>query len=289
MSKKIESMIGLEAEYLLYNAKGELIIPPKSWDRDGFPLLGEVRGKPGKSTAETVSNFRSRELEIIEGLHKGHELKMSDRERCPLALYKEANKQTDWDEKSHNQGEVKNIYGTDVTDYSDQIVKGNKIQGIWVSCGLHVHFSCGVKEEWEYKEQQYELVTLPLALTVGEVFKKRAEVSESAEEVLLKQFMRPTLYLYADKGYEKKKEIKLHASRLNKPAIDYIVRAMDEEFFDKFAAPENQRTKYRQRGFFELKPYGFEYRSLPANGKTMAALMEITSKAFKLLEEINSY
>jgi hypothetical protein len=287
--KDVESKVGLEAEYLLYNAKGELIIPPRGWDRDGFPLLGEVRGKPGKSVAETVSNFRTRELEILECLRKGHTIQMSDRERCPLKLYKEANAQTDWDEKNQSQGEVKNIYGTDVADYSDQIVKGNKIQGIWVSCGLHVHFSCGVSEEWEYEEPQYELVTLPVGFTVGGEFVKRADMGEDADSARAKALMEPTLYLYAEKGYEKKKEIKLHASRLTKPAIHYIVEEMDKAFFDKFAPAETSRTKYRQKGFFELKPYGFEYRSLPANAKTMAGLVEITSKAFELLNEINSY
>ena len=281
MSKKIESMVGLEAEYLLYNAKGELIIPPKGWDRDGFPLLGEIRGKPGKSVAEVVSNFRSRELEILEGMRSGHTIKMSDREKCPLKLYKDANKQTDWEEKSHNTEEVKNIYGTDVTEFSDQILKGGKIQGIWVSCGLHVHFSCGVSDEWEYDEREFEPVNLPLSFVMTDTL-------EAPEQAAVKALVKPYINLYSFKGYETKKKIEVHASRLCKPAIEFIVKAMDNAFFDKFAPVASNRTKYRQPGFYEIKPYGFEYRSLPANGKTMDALLEITSKAFDLLKEINS-
>ena len=99
----------------------------------------------------------------------------------------------------------------------------------------------------------------------------------------------PSLYLYRHAGYNKQDKTELYASRLNKPAIHYIVSEMDKAFFDRFAPEKADRTKYRQPGFFELKPYGFEYRSLPATPETMAALPEITKKAFDLLSEVNEY
>jgi hypothetical protein len=107
--------------------------------------------------------------------------------------------------------------------------------------------------------------------------------------LVAKELLSPALYLYRHAGYDKKYEKELHASRLNKPAIEYIVRAMDDTFFERFAPKEAERTKYRQPGFFELKSYGFEYRSLPANPKTMAALPEIAEKAHALLQEVNEY
>jgi len=290
----IESRVGLESEFLLINAKGEIIIPPSSWDRDGFPLLGEIRGEEGKTLAETVTNFRASEMKIIEKLRKGHTIRMSDVEMIKLALYKKANKEVNWAEKEAQMGGVKNIHAIDIEEFSDQVVKNNKIQGIRISCGLHVHFSCAENFVYKYEEQQYELLTIPIGLGENGLVAQRNDeethpIQYTQGEALAKELLKPTLYLYTRKGYEKKFEKKLVASRLNKPAIEYIVGEMDKAFFDRFAPAKVDRTKYRQPGFFELKPYGFEYRSLPANSSVMEALPEITQKAFDLLEEVNKY
>ena len=132
------------------------------------------------------------------------------------------------------------------------------------------------------EEEQYELVTLPIDLQISTsdpIFKPTDEAA--------KRLMTPTLYLYSKKGYKKKKTLKARASRLNIPAICHIVNRMDEMFFDRFAPAEAERTKYRQPGFYELKPYGFEYRSLPFTPEVKEAIPEITKAAFMLLKEIN--
>ena len=294
----IKSKVGLEAEFLLINGKGEKIIPPASWDRDGFPLLGEIRGKEGETVAETVSYFRAKEMEIMENLRKDHTICMSDVEQIKLALYKKANREVDWEDKNAQEEEIKNIYDTNISEFSDQIVKGNKIQGIRISCGLHVHFSCEELKEWDYEEEVYRLIILPIGLgesglITGLGYSDKEGVPDkdpfSPAERLAKKLLSSSLYLYTREGFKKKKTIKVRAGKLNKPAIEYIVKEMDDAFFKRFAPEEKQRTKYRQPGFFELKPYGFEYRSLPANPGTMAALPEITKKAFDLLKEINEY
>lgn len=284
----LETKVGLEAEFLLKNDKDETIIPPSSWDRDGFPLLGEIRGKEGKNPAEVVTNFQFREMEIRDRLRKGHRIIMTDVETVPLKLYKAANRQVDWEEKQAQLGEVKNIYGIDIEDFSDQVVKGNKIQGIRVSCGLHVHFSCAVYDSFEYDEPQYERVILPIGGTPTQD-PAEADSEMGYAQLVAHEMTKRCLYLYRDAGYKKKKILSVCASRLNKPAIEFIVRKMDEEFFDSFAPEEKVRTKFRQKGMYELKPYGFEYRSLPANAKTMAALPEIVGRSFELLKEINEF
>jgi hypothetical protein len=296
MSREVLCKVGLEAEYLLFNdEKKEHVIPPSHWDRDGFPLLGEIRGKEGKSVAETITNFRAKEIEIAEKLFKNHSIQMVNVAKIPLNLYKKANREVNSADKNAQIDAIKNIYGTDITEFSDQILGksksgGLKIQGIRVSCGLHIHFSCGVAEEWEYEEEQYESVTLPMALSInGALIDKTDDSKYEGELALAGEVLRPTLYLFRQRGYKKTKEIKLYASRLNRPAIEYIVRQMDEAFFERFAPKPVDRTKYRQPGYFELKPYGFEYRSLPANPETMAALPEITRKAFDLLKFINEF
>ena len=292
----IESKVGLEAEFLLINGKDEIIIPPASWDRDGFPLLGEIRGKEGETVAEVVTNFKAKEMEILDDMRKGHTMRMSNLEMVKLALYKKANKEVNWADKEAEMGKVKNIYGVDIESFSDQVVKGNKIQGIRISCGLHIHFSCAQTLEYQHEEEQYEQVILPIGMGDSGLFvaqhhdEDKNELPFSPAELLAKELLKPTLYLYRHKGYKKKgKKTKLHASRLNKPAVEHIVKTFDKEFFERFAPNKADRTKYRQPGFFEPKPYGFEYRSLPANAEVMAALPEITKRAFELLEEINEY
>jgi hypothetical protein len=288
--------VGLEAEFLLINAKDEIIIPPSSWDRDGFPLLAEIRGGPGKTVAETITNFKAREYEIIEGMRKGHTMRMSDMELIKLALYKRANKEVNWDEKSESMGKVKNIYGTDIEDFSDQVVKSNKIQGIRISCGLHIHFSCGQELEYQEEVDEYEQVILPIGLGDSGVLvgQHRDEDEDPIQftqaQLLAKEMLKPCVYLYRHKGYTPKgKKKRLYVSRFNKPAIAHVVKTLDKEFFERFAPVKAGRTKFRQPGFFELKPYGFEYRSLPANAQVMEALPEITRRAFGLLGEINEY
>lgn len=294
----IKSKVGLEAEFLLTNAKGENIIPPSSWDRDGFPLLGEVRGKEGETVTETVTNFNIREMEIVEGLRKGHTILMTDVEKINLALYKKANREINWEDKNAQEEEIKNIYGTDISEFSDQIVKGSKIQGIRISCGLHVHFSCEDLKKYTYDKEVYRQVVIPIGLGESGLIADKGYLNGkdtpkedpfTPAQRLAKELLSPSLLLYAREGYITEKTITARAGKLNKPAVEYIVKEMDDAFFKRFAPEEKQRTKYRQPGFFELKPYGFEYRSLPANIKTMKALPEIVRKAFDLLKEINEY
>ena len=275
----LESKIGVEAEFLLLNAKGEVVIPPKHWDRDGFPLLGEIRGDPGVTVPETVANFTKKLMETTAKLNKGCQLVMEDVMRIRLATYKAAMKQVT-EVKGEQMGKVKNIHGTNIDDYSDQVIKDGKIQGINASCGLHIHFSCSEVEVKVVKDTEYELVTLPISL---------AEVT--GENALLKELIKPELHLYTKKFLSGSgvKKITASASVLTRPVVEHIVKEMDKTFFKKFAPKEEDRTKYRQPGFYELKPHGFEYRSLPANKATMDALPEIVGKAFDLLHSLTKW
>lgn len=269
----LKCKIGLEAEFLLLNAKDEVIIPPASWDRDGFPLLGEIRANPADNVPDVVANFIKKKMEIETKLYKNHKLVMKDTKRIRLATYKEAMKQVT-EVKGEQLGKVKNVYGINIDDYSDQIIGENhKIQGINASCGLHIHFSCNESVTKVVNDVEYEPVTLPIKLAEA-----------TGENIILQEMIKPEIYLYRRKALSVShiEKITASASVLTKPVIEYFVKEMDKAFFDRFAPKKEDRTKYRQPGFYELKPYGFEYRSLPANEAVMEALPEIVSKAFSL-------
>jgi len=269
----LERKVGLEAEFLLLNAKGEVIIPPPSWDRDGFPLLGEIRANPADNVPDVVAYFIKKRMEIEANVRKGHKLVMENIRRIRLATYKEAMKQVT-EVKGEQLGKVQNIHGINIDDYSDQVIGDNhKIQGINASCGLHIHFSCSESVTKIIKDVEYDLVTLPIKLAEA-----------TGENIILTEMIKPEICLYRKRYLSEAntKKITATASVLTKPVIEYFVGEMDKAFFDRFAPKEEDRTKYRQPGFYELKPYGFEYRSLPANEEVMEALPEIVSKAFSL-------
>ena len=274
----IVNKIGLEAEYVIKDDKGKLVIPPGYFDRDDFPLLGEIRGDAGKNVAETVSNFFGQKLKILSEVAKKHTVVFSPAERCPLALYRKVNAQIKTD-KGAEETKVLNIYGTDIKDYTSQIVKNGKIQGLKVSCGLHIHFSSEETNQVEVEDEQYEHINIPVGFKTLSNNTKEGDVAQ----VLGQNF----ISLYKKKGYKVKKTLVCRASRLNKPAVEYIVKKMDDEFFERFAPAKEDRTKYRMPGYFELKPYGFEYRSLAMSEQTDQALLEIAQFAHKLLVEIN--
>ena len=273
----LERKIGIEAEFLLLNSKDEVIVPPSYWDRDGFPLLGEIRGDPGDNIADVIANFLKKKITIEGKVRKDNRIAMRDVEHVRLAIYKEAMKQVT-EAKGEQIGKVKNIYGTNIDDYSDQIIgKNHKIQGIRASCGLHIHFSCGQSVSQTVKDVEYTAVDIPVKL---------AEVEGA--DAILKELVQPSLSLYI-KEYlpdEDRKKITAFTSVLSRPVVEFIVKKMDDEFFNKFAPKEKDRTKYRQPGFYEMKPHGFEYRSLPANDRSIAALPEIVERAFELLDSL---
>ena len=138
---------------------------------------------------------------------------------------------------------------------------------------MHIHFSCGVSDQRTITEEQYEACTLPVVIPT----------MVGTDRVLRENF---NIELWKKMGYKEKETIRVEVSLLTKPVVEWIVKSMDEQFFNRFAPPKDKCTKYRQAGFYELKPYGFEYRSLPATMESIAALPEIVGHAFELLKTV---
>jgi len=85
-------------------------------------------------------------------------------------------------------------------------------------------------------------------------------------------------------GVNVKTTIKESQYLLTMQQIKGIVKAMDVRVYPNFTLPVE--LKYRQKGFYELKPYGFEYRSLPMikDFEEISALENIVNTAFTMLE-----
>jgi hypothetical protein len=252
MARKFTNKIGVEVEFFIVNSKKEIIIPPDKFDRDDFPLFGEIRSEPGATVAETIANFVKARIKAEEMISENHSMVFDSFARIKLDIYRKAMRLVT-KPKNEMLGKTRNVYGTNIEDFSDQIIEKGKIQGIHASTGLHIHFSSFVSDEHKVEEMEYDAVNLPLSM--GDI--------------------KTTLNLYRSKGFKTTKEMKVTASQMNVPTVEWIVKKMDDKFFKKYVSSEDKQTKYRQPGYYELKEYGFEYRSLPASDETMNALRAV--------------
>jgi len=261
---KNDVKVGVESEFFLLNSKGEAIIVPSGWDKDNFTVLGEIRGEPGRTAAETIGNFYKRLHEVRMKVKLDHEMVMETMRVIKLKVYRKAMSDMNAADKYQALNNIHNVNGTDIADFTDQIVKDGKIQGAKASCGLHIHFSCMQSDEKTIKQDIYAPVCLPIGVAGAET----------------------NLNLYRKTAADGEEKAKVSLSLLTRPAVEWIVQEMDKAFFKKFQPPKEERTKYRQPGFYELKPYGFEYRSLPATPDTMKAMPQIVELAFDLLKTV---
>ncbi len=270
----IKNMVGLEAEFLLRN-KGnkELTFPgDHGFTTDEYIILGEFRGQPGNNTAEVISNFMLEYYKVL-GLAEKKEKVVDlmgyaeiDNEFNSKIMRKMGTKQVN---------DSANIYGTDILKLSDVLVKNGEVTGKKLSCGLHIHFSSQATETRNVidsvNEYFYAPVTIPISIGEG-------------VNTVLKLFSREK-----NESYKKDTKIDISAScsRITKPVIKYFVETLDKEILPKYVTEDKMpKLKFRNPGFYEMKTWGFEYRSLPFNTEVLDNLFDITNFAFKLLEEL---
>ena len=259
------NMVGLEAEYLLRNEEGELVSPDDyRLSTDGFPLLGEVRGDPGKTRAETVANFFKGWYENLYEIALLDEVLTVDLSGWGVVtpeVYAAAMRSMGTKEVAH----CENIYGTDLLSLSNKITKRGTITSVVLTTGLHVHFSA----EHTVKLTTSNLKSYDLPLKFGDATIK-------------------TLTLYEKVRGDREKVGKI--SRITKPVVRAFVEAFDKEILPNYGVKATSRVKdamkFRQPGFFETKRYGFEYRSLPFTEQVLADLYKITDFAYTLLESL---
>lgn len=254
----IINKVGLEAEYLLRDAKGNLVYPADhGLGADSFPIIGEFRGKPGKTRADAIGNFLKAYYEVIFRAKK---------EKLTIDLKGWASVSPEFHAKAMRKMETKevaqcqNIGDVDILARTDDEVVRGKIVKKRISAGLHVHFSAHEVQTGALIGQ-YDLDTL---LKNG---KDKLDV-----------YSRLSANIKDSKSAVK-------ASRLSQPAIVEIVKGMDKALLPLFVKGL-PALKYRLPGFYELKDHGIEYRSLPFTQIVLDKIDEITDQAFTLLEAL---
>ncbi len=255
----ITNKIGLEAEFFLRDATGSLVYPSlHGFQTDDFCILGEFRGEPGATRAEAISLFLKSYYDVIYRARRAN-LKVDVVGHATLtpALYAEILRKMG----SKSVAACRNIHGTDILTLSDAETKDGKVVSQRASAGLHIHFSS--------EDVAVQSVTVPTLTAVK-----------------LPINIGPTAYLdvYTKTG-ETKQEITARASRITAPVIEQFVRRLDAEVLPDFMAGM-PALKYRNAGFYETKPYGFEYRSLPFNQRALDQIDIIVDRAFGLLESL---
>jgi len=251
ITKRIVNKIGLECEVLIRNNKDELVIPNDyGLAHDDFPILGEVRSLPYETVQDTVFEFW--------------------KDYYAYNLHTKYNKlfldiQDGWDvispeyyskilKKMGNKeiSQAKNIYKTDILKLTDAIVEDGKIKGHKISCGLHIHFS-------SYINIQYK-VDVPHYYSNGNNLFVKGDTNSFMEEENLYSLLTPNV-------------------------IKSIIKGIDTDILSKYNINEN--LKYRYPGFYELKSYGFEYRSLPFNRLVFDNLVSIVEYCFDKLNKLS--
>lgn len=141
----------------------------------------------------------------------------------------------------------KNLYKTDILKLTDAIVENGVIKSYYISCGLHLHFSLMSKQT--FRKDTFSPFN-------GDLYKKLGESTETkSENVMPIEWMKKII-----RGYDK-----------------LWLRILTKDF---------PRLKFRYPGYYETKPWGFEYRSLPFNDQVIKFLPQIISDGFKFLDQI---
>ncbi len=262
-----ENKVGLEAEFFVFDDVDKNPVFPADYgfDTDEFPILGEFRAPPGKTRAETVGNFltewyktkeKAEKAGVTIHLGSGHVLVTPE-------FYAEILRRMG----TKSIAQCKNIYDTDLLTYTDAEIKNGKIFRHFLSIGLHVHFSSLQVEKRYWKEDKDVYTPIEIPLGIGDAGTVNLSLYKKSEV----------------KSIER--EVKVSASRITKPVIYHFIKEFDENILHRYIS--NERTlKYRLPGFYEIKPHGFEYRSLPFSTKVFDNIYSIVDFSFNLLENL---
>lgn len=251
----IENRIGLEFEFLLRDKKGNLVFPEnKGFETDDFPILGECRVKSASTPEKCLGNFFESYYRLKKRVEKkGLVLDLTGFAEIDNAFNAKVLKAMG----TKIISESKNIKGTKILELNDSIIKDKTVWGRYISCGLHIHFSSEEKQILSNKKY---------------------------EEVNLHWLDKPLPFKVYQPTNQKNEEGSIRISRITMPVLLDFVKDFDKKILPNYKY--NFNLKFRMPGYYEIKSYGFEYRSLPFNEKILEDIDKIVYHAFKKLNEL---
>lgn len=267
MATKIVNCVGLEAEFFLRGDKNKLLYPANhGFGTDDFIILGEFRAKEGSTREETLSNFMKEWYGVLfKAKSQNHKV---DIETGYTDIEPEFYAEVMRKMGTKNIAQAKNIHPEiDLLKLTDAVVEHGILKKHYLSVGLHIHFSSTVTNEQALKNKDVTYSPVKIPISMG---------GNSVAEMNLFQ-----------KESEKETEIKLTStvSRITKPVLYSFISKFDTEILPKYKI--NVPLKYRNPGFYEVKPWGFEYRSLPFNKAVLNDIAEIVDFSYKMLEDLD--
>jgi hypothetical protein len=250
-----QNMVGLEAEFLV-RKNGNIVLPADYYfSTDDYCVLGEFRAEPGSNRYETMANFMKEYYKLLYNA-KTRNVEIDMTGYAEITPEFQAKIMRQMGSKEINQ--CQNLYGIDILKLSDAVIEDGVIIKHMLSTGLHVHFSS--KDIVKYTIPTYKTIHLPKSMFTKDI------------------------QLYTDSAYDPK-EFVLEASLITMPVLNMIVKSMDSKILPQFKLPV--KLKFRNKGFYEIKDWGFEYRSLPFNWDVFHELFNIVDHAFTLLESLD--
>lgn len=223
--------IGFEQEFFLINSKKELVLNPSKYgfETDNLGVLVEVRGSPKNNTTEAIADIISKIL-MYEAKARSHGYTLLKADSVKLT-----------DEQILKVIDLYKQAYDDKEEESKKLASSRvkaKLELKTISAGMHVHFS---KEE--IKKYSSVIINQTIYAAVPEITLKNDQE-------------RTTRKIVSEKETIAKEEEVICNTFLDMPKIIGI--------FDNMFATEIKEAN-RIPSAYEIKPYGFEYRSLPSN------------------------
>lgn len=261
----LKNKVGLEAEFILRNSKGDVLYPGNcGFSTDDFIILGEIRGIAGESREETLANFLQEYYKALGKAKKDNRtLDLNGWSEISPQFYSEI--MTKMEKKTISP--IKNIYNIDMLTLSDAVVEDGVLKYHKISTGLHIHFSSSDENERTFRYKKYDLSKIKLPLSFG-----GTQISEMEFD-------------HVNSIEDEEVKISSSSSRITQPVLYHIIKEFDEKVLPQYQIKDT-KLKYRNPGFYELKPWGFEYRSLPFSYDVLNSLYDIVDFAYIQLEEL---
>lgn len=249
--------IGFEKEYFLRSEKKrKLVINPSEYgfDTDDLGILVEVRGEPSNSIEEALASLVTKELQA-KSLAKKTKHILCDEPSVKLNPKQIVEMITRYTNQVRDKFSEPKEY--DTTKVSDKKRLTQKLSVL--NAGMHVHFSKEETKEISTSKTTINVTVKPIG--VARIIDDKMDALENAEVSDEVETSTKTIEYVVNKFID----------------VPKVIMILDKEFKDEIAKAKRLPSAY------EVKPHGFEYRSLPNNVDIDKLLYVLDSKVMRIM------